>query len=41
MELVRNNSLFSISHMKYGNIGGENGCFTTANTTHAYSFARP
>jgi hypothetical protein len=31
MELVRNKHLFSIYHMKYGNVSGENGCFTTAN----------
>jgi hypothetical protein len=32
MELVRNKHLLSIYHMKYGNIGGENECFTTANS---------
>jgi hypothetical protein len=37
MEVVRNNHLFSISHMKYGNVGGENGCFTTANTRHVHT----
>jgi hypothetical protein len=31
MELIRNKCLFSISHIKYGNVGGENGCFMTAN----------
>jgi hypothetical protein len=32
MELVRNKHLFSISHIKYGNVGGENRCFMTTNT---------
>jgi hypothetical protein len=41
MELVRNKHIFSIYHMKYGDVGSENGCFMTANTRHAYSFAHP
>jgi hypothetical protein len=32
MELVRNKHLFSIYNMRYGNVGGENVCFMTANT---------
>jgi hypothetical protein len=31
MELVRNKHLFSIYHMKHGNVGGENRCFRTTN----------
>jgi hypothetical protein len=31
MKLIRNKHLFSISHMKYGNVGGKNRCFMTAN----------
>jgi hypothetical protein len=31
MELIRNKHLFSISHLKYGNVGGENGGFFIAN----------
>jgi hypothetical protein len=30
MEHIRNKHLFYISHMKYGNVGGENGCFRIA-----------
>jgi hypothetical protein len=39
VELVRYKHLFSISHIKYGNVGGENGCFTTTNMCQVVELA--
>jgi hypothetical protein len=41
MECVRNKHLFSIYHMKHGNVSGEMGVLRLPTPPHTYSFACP